>query len=97
MIIWVNFAYFCTYICVCVYLCVCVCVYVCMCVCVWSCVWLIREHYLTNAEPFEPEEFPVLLVGNKCDLSDRRAVTLEEVMDWCAVKRPRRPITYIGN
>ena len=57
---------------------------------------VIREHYLTNAEPFEPEEFPVLLVGNKCDLSDRRAVTLEEVMDWCAVKRPRRPITYIG-
>ena len=52
---------------------------------------------MTNAEPFEPEEFPVLLVGNKCDLSDRRAVTLEEVMDWCAVKRPRRPITYIGN
>ena len=51
---------------------------------------------MTNAEPFEPDEFPVLLVGNKCDLSDRRAVTLEEVVDWCAKKRPRKPITYIG-
>ena len=55
-----------------------------------------RDHYIKNAEPFEPEEFPVLLVGNKCDLSDKRAVTLEEVVDWCAKKRPRKPITYIG-
>ena len=56
----------------------------------------VRDHYLKNAEPFEPEEFPVLLVGNKCDLSDKRAVTLEEVVDWCAKKRTRKPITYIG-
>ena len=56
----------------------------------------VREHYLKYAEPFEPDEFPVLLVGNKCDLSDKRAVTLEEVVDWCAKKRTKKPITYIG-
>ena len=53
------------------------------------------DSYLAYAQPFEPDEFPALLVGNKCDLNDRRAVPLEEVMDWCAAKRPRKPITYL--
>jgi len=47
------------------------------------------DSYIAYAQPFEPDEFPALLVGNKCDLNDRRAVPLEEVMDWCAAKRPR--------
>jgi Ras-related protein Rab-7A len=54
------------------------------------------ENYLGYAQPDEPDEFPAVLVGNKSDLSDRRAVPLEEVMEWCAYKRPRKPITYIG-
>ena len=37
------------------------------------------DSYLAYAQPYEPDEFPVLLVGNKCDLNDRRAVPLEEV------------------
>ena len=53
------------------------------------------DSYIAYAQPYEPDEFPVLLVGNKCDLNDRRAVPLEEVMDWCAIKRPRKPITYL--
>jgi Ras-related protein Rab-7A len=54
------------------------------------------DNYLQYAQPYEPDDFPVILVGNKSDLSDRRAVPLEEVMEWCAFKRPRKPITYIG-
>jgi len=40
--------------------------------------------------------FPAVLVGNKSDLSGQRAVSLEEVMDWCSNKRPQKPITYLG-
>ena len=53
------------------------------------------NNYITHGQPLEPDEFPCLLVGNKCDLSDKRAVPLEEVIDWCTFKRPRKPITYI--
>ena len=55
----------------------------------WDC-------YLAYAQPYEPDEFPVLLVGNKSDLNERRAVSMEEILAWCAKKRPRRPITYMG-
>ena len=41
------------------------------------------------------EDFPCILVGNKSDLAARRDVSMEEVLDWCTAKRPRRPITYI--
>jgi hypothetical protein len=47
------------------------------------------------AQPTDVYEFPVILVGNKCDLDSKRAVHIEEVMDWCAHKRPRKPISYI--
>ena len=40
--------------------------------------------------------FPAVLVGNKSDLSGQRAVSLEEVMDWCSNKRPQKAITYLG-
>lgn len=53
------------------------------------------ENYLQYGQPLEQDEFPALLVGNKCDLNDKRAVPLEEVMDWCAFRRPRKPITYL--
>ena len=45
-----------------------------------------------NAE--DPDAFPCLLVGNKCDVGDR-ATDLEEVLKWCGQKRPNRPITHI--
>jgi small GTP-binding protein len=54
------------------------------------------DSYIAYAQPPEPDDFPVLLVGNKTDLNDRRAVPLEEVLDWCTSKRPRKPITYYG-
>ena len=51
--------------------------------------------YIMYGRPFEPDEFPCLLVGNKCDLGDRRAVPMEEILDWCTYQRPSRPITYM--
>ena len=45
-----------------------------------------------NAE--DPDAFPCLLVGNKCDVGER-ATKLEDVLAWCAKKRPKRPITHI--
>ncbi len=45
-----------------------------------------------NAE--DPDAFPCLLVGNKCDVGER-ATDLEDVLKWCTKKRPKRPITHI--
>lgn len=53
------------------------------------------SNYVLYGRPFEPDEFPCVLVGNKCDLGDRRAVPLEEVLDWCTYQRPSKPITYM--
>lgn len=53
------------------------------------------EHFMRYAQPTDVYEFPVILVGNKCDLDSKRAVHIEEIMDWCAHKRPRKPISYI--
>lgn len=41
-----------------------------------------------------PDTFPVLVVGNKCDVGTR-ATTLEEVVAWCENKRPRRPLQHL--
>ena len=54
------------------------------------------DNYLTYSETDEPDEFPALLIGNKSDLSDQRANSIEDILTWCANKRPRKPITYIG-
>ena len=52
-----------------------------------------ESYYQTyNAE--DPDAFPCILVGNKCDIGER-ATNLEEVLAWCAEKRPKRPITHI--
>ena len=50
--------------------------------------------FLKNAQPTDSDEFPALLVGSKSDLSGKRAVPLETVMEWCAKRRSRKPITY---
>jgi len=52
-------------------------------------------NYIMYGRPYEPDEFPCILVGNKCDLGDQRAVPLEEVLDWCTYQRPCKPITYM--
>ena len=56
---------------------------------------LYYRNYVSHAamHPEDLESFPCVLAGNKCDMP--RAVSLEEVLAWCAAKRPRRPITYI--
>jgi len=53
------------------------------------------NNYLLYGRPFEPDEFPCLLVGNKSDLCEKRAVSLEEVTDWCVHKRHKKPITHV--
>lgn len=53
--------------------------------------------YLDYCNPHDPDGFPAVLVGNKSDVSERRAVTVEEAMQWCVSKRPKAPVTYIGN
>lgn len=61
--------------------------------------FLALDNYWTNFIEFsdttDPDDFPAVLVGNKSDLSDRRAVQMEQILDWCANKRPRKPVTYI--
>ena len=39
--------------------------------------------------------FPAVLVGNKSDLSAKRVVSLEEVLDWCIERRPEKQISYM--
>lgn len=54
---------------------------------------LYYNNYIAFAQIDAAAEFPCLLVGNKNDL--QRAVCMEEVLSWCTIKRPRRPITYV--
>ena len=53
------------------------------------------ENFLNFSGVDEMDTFPVILVGNKSDLSDKRQVSLEEVIDWCTNKRPHKQITYL--
>jgi GTPase SAR1 family protein len=41
-------------------------------------------------------DFPVLLLGNKLDLDEKRAVFPNDVTTWCKAKRPTQPIQYAG-
>ena len=52
------------------------------------------DNFVMYGNADDPDAFPCLLVGNKCDVGER-ATELEEVMKWCAQKRPNRPITHI--
>lgn len=47
-------------------------------------------------DPDYAEHFPVVLVGNKSDINERRAVDMEDILNWCTEKRPRTPVTYLG-
>jgi len=44
---------------------------------------------------WDADDFPCVLLGNKCDLPRDERVCLEDVLAWCLAKRPRRPITYL--
>lgn len=41
-----------------------------------------KQEFLMQCEPEEPEKFPVILLGNKCDLEEARTVSTREAQDW---------------
>lgn len=43
-----------------------------------------RDEFLHQGIPKDPETFPFVVVGNKCDLVDEVAVTTEAAEVWCA-------------
>lgn len=51
--------------------------------------------FMKYAVPEDIEDYPLLLVGCKSDLSNKRAIPMEEVLEFCSVHRPSMPITYV--
>ena len=42
-----------------------------------------KRNFLENAGPRNPDTFPIVVIGNKTDLSEKRAVQKEEAEAWC--------------
>lgn len=42
-----------------------------------------QNEFLHYADVTEPESFPFVLLGNKCDIEDR-AISQEQALEWCA-------------
>ncbi len=51
----------------------------------------IRSEFIAALNLKVPDKFPSILIGNKCDLPDRK-VPKEKVMEWCKL---HGGITYI--
>eukprot|EP01038_Epipyxis_sp_PR26KG_P010679 gene10679-14341_t len=51
--------------------------------------------YIQSNQPVDLQRFPVILVGNKSDLSENRAVPIDEIIDFCQYQRPKNPIPFI--
>ncbi|CAJ0949572.1 unnamed protein product, partial [Mesorhabditis belari] len=45
-----------------------------------------RDEFLIQAKPQNPENFPFILLGNKVDLEQKRAVSAERAHKWCQSK-----------
>ena len=41
-----------------------------------------KDHFLTRCQPPSAEKFPFLVIGNKCDLDDKRLVKTDEARDY---------------
>uniref|UniRef100_A0A7S1TNM7 Ras-related protein Rab7 n=1 Tax=Erythrolobus australicus TaxID=1077150 RepID=A0A7S1TNM7_9RHOD len=45
-----------------------------------------REDFLSYAAPRDPENFPIVIIGNKVDVLDRpKVVTTKRAQQWCAL------------
>ena len=42
-----------------------------------------RKEFLEQLNPNNPEEFPLVLIGNKCDMQNEKKVNDEEVNKYC--------------
>ncbi|KAN0094352.1 rab small monomeric GTPase [Tylopilus felleus] len=46
-----------------------------------------HDEFLTQASPYDPKNFPFVVIGNKVDVEEsRRQVTQERAMAWCQSK-----------
>lgn len=45
-----------------------------------------REEFLGQSLPLEPDHFPFMVLGNKFDLKDKRAVSLKQATEFCQSK-----------
>eukprot|EP00043_Microstomoeca_roanoka_P017560 m.184059 g.184059 ORF g.184059 m.184059 type:complete len:207 (-) comp16661_c10_seq3:2834-3454(-) len=45
-----------------------------------------RDEFLIQASPRDPEHFPFVVLGNKVDLRDNRAITESRAQSWCKEK-----------
>eukprot|EP00746_Dinoflagellata_sp_MGD_P086950 gnl/MRDRNA2_/MRDRNA2_34474_c0_seq1.p1 gnl/MRDRNA2_/MRDRNA2_34474_c0~~gnl/MRDRNA2_/MRDRNA2_34474_c0_seq1.p1 ORF type:complete len:211 (+),score=44.99 gnl/MRDRNA2_/MRDRNA2_34474_c0_seq1:99-731(+) len=43
-----------------------------------------RSEFLVQASPRDPDNFPFVVLGNKCDMERQRKVTAAQVSAWCA-------------
>ncbi|KRX01095.1 P-loop containing nucleoside triphosphate hydrolase [Pseudocohnilembus persalinus] len=42
-----------------------------------------RREFLTQGNPTDPDVFPFVVIGNKCDRVDQKKVELSQVEQWC--------------
>ena len=45
-----------------------------------------RDEFLIQASPRDPENFPFVLIGNKCDMESKRKVSKSKASSWCKSK-----------
>jgi Ras-related protein Rab-7A len=45
-----------------------------------------RDEFLIQASPRDPDNFPFVLLGNKCDLDSKRKVNKTRAQNWCKSK-----------
>jgi len=45
-----------------------------------------REEFLVQSAPSNPDDFPFMVIGNKFDLKEKRAVSLKQATEFCQSK-----------